>query len=62
MAGTIGGLLAQGVSPAEAAAAGVYLHGAAGELLSRDYGDAGGLAGDLIKLLPEARREILRVH
>ncbi|HTE86560.1 MAG TPA: NAD(P)H-hydrate dehydratase, partial [Dehalococcoidia bacterium] len=62
LAGTIGGLLAQGMPAVEAAAAAVYLHAAAGELLSRDFGDAGGLAGDLLRLLPEARREILRVR
>lgn len=62
LAGTIAGLLAQGVTPFEAAAAGVYLHAAAGELLSRDFGDAGGLAADLVRLLPEARREILQVR
>jgi ADP-dependent NAD(P)H-hydrate dehydratase / NAD(P)H-hydrate epimerase len=62
LAGAIGGLIAQGVPPSDAAAAGVYLHAAAGELLSRDYGDAGGLAGDLLRLLPEARREIQRLR
>jgi NAD(P)H-hydrate epimerase len=62
LAGVIGGLLAQGIAKEEAAAAGVYLHAAAGELLSRDFGTAGGLAGDLVKLLPEARQEILRVR
>jgi NAD(P)H-hydrate epimerase len=62
LAGAIAGLLAQGVEPADAAAAGVYLHAAAGELLARDFGEAGGLAGDLVLLLPEARREILSVR
>ena len=62
LAGAIGGLLAQGLAPADAAGVGVYLHGAAGELLARDFGDAGGLAGDLLRLLPEARREILQVR
>ncbi|MGI8549871.1 MAG: NAD(P)H-hydrate dehydratase [Dehalococcoidia bacterium] len=62
LAGAIAGLMAQGLAPFDAAAAGVYLHGAAGELMSRDIGDAGGLAGDLLKLLPEARREILQVR
>ena len=62
LAGTISGLLAQGLAPADAAGTGVYLHAAAGELLARDFGDAGGLAGDLVRLLPEARREILQVR
>jgi hydroxyethylthiazole kinase-like uncharacterized protein yjeF len=62
LAGTIAGLIAQGLAPGDAAAAGVYLHAAAGELMARDFGDAGGLAGDLLRLLPEARREILQVR
>jgi hydroxyethylthiazole kinase-like uncharacterized protein yjeF len=62
LAGTIAGLLAQGMALAEAAAAGVYVHGAAGELLSQEFGDAGGLAADLLRLLPMARREILRTR
>ncbi len=59
LAGTIAGLLAQAVAPADAAALGVYLHAAAGDLMARDTGDAGGVAGDLLRLLPEARRAIL---
>jgi len=62
LAGTIAGLLAQGLEPGEAAAAGVYLHGLAGELMSQRYGDAGGLAGDLLRLLPAARSEIMQGH
>lgn len=62
LAGTIAGLLAQGLEPADAAAAGVYLHAAAGELMSHEFGEAGGLASDLLRLLPAARSEILRVR
>jgi NAD(P)H-hydrate epimerase len=47
LAGTIGGLLAQGLEPFEAAGLGVYLHGAAAELLSEDYGESGLLASEL---------------
>jgi len=62
LAGTIAGLLAQGLAPPNAAAVGVYLHGAAGELLGNEFGDSGGLASDLLRFLPAARLEILRVH
>lgn len=62
LAGAIAGLMAQGLKAEYAAAAAVYLHGAAGELMCRNFGDAGGLAGDLQRLLPEARREILQVR
>ncbi len=59
LAGAIAGLLAQGLTAGDAAAAGVYLHAAAGELMARETGDAGGLAGDLLRLLPEVRRQML---
>lgn len=47
LAGVIGGLLAQGLPPEKAAALGVYLHGAAGDLAAEEYGSAGMIAGDL---------------
>ena len=56
LAGTIGGLLAQGMEPFEAASAGVYLHSRAGLLVSERLGDAGLLASDLLPELPLALR------
>jgi NAD(P)H-hydrate epimerase len=47
LTGTIGGLLARGLEPTEAAAAGAYVHGLAGVLAGRDLGD-GALAGDVL--------------
>ncbi len=47
LAGAIGALLAQGLAPFDAARLGVYLHGAAGEVVRDRLGDAGLLAGDL---------------
>ena len=58
LAGAIAGLLAQGMSPMDAACAGVYLHGMAGELLREQYGVSGGLAGDLPVLLAKAQRNL----
>ena len=58
LAGVIAGLLAQGASPFDAAACGVYLHGAAGEQARQAMGDAGVLAGDLLPLLPAAMRAV----
>ncbi|MFL5731812.1 MAG: NAD(P)H-hydrate dehydratase [Chloroflexia bacterium] len=58
LAGTIVGLLAQGLTPVNAACAGVYLHGLAGELLREEYGPAGGLAGDLPVLLARAQKQV----
>ncbi len=58
LAGTIGGLLAQGMAPYEAATAGVFLHSRAGLLACETLGDAGLLAGDLLPLLPVARKQL----
>ena len=58
LAGAIAGIIAQGASPVEAAIAGVYLHGLAGEFLAEKYGPAGGLAGDLPELLALAQKRV----
>lgn len=52
LAGVIAGLLAQGLAPFDAAALGVYLHGAAGRLVQAELGDMGALASDLLPRLP----------
>jgi NAD(P)H-hydrate epimerase len=54
LAGAIAGLLAQGLTPFEAAALGVYLHSTAGRLVRSELGDAGALASDLLPRLPLA--------
>lgn len=58
LSGTIGALLAQGLAPYDAARLGVYLHGAAGEVLRERLGDAGLLAGDLPIEITIARRRL----
>jgi NAD(P)H-hydrate epimerase len=58
LAGTIAGLIAQGMAPFEAAASGVYVHGAAAEEAGMDFGDRGMLAGDLLPALPKAIRVV----
>ena len=58
LAGCIAGLLAQGLSPFEAAVVGAYLHGLAGELARDRLWQAGVMAGDLAELIPVAMREI----
>lgn len=58
LAGAIAGLMAQGLHPFDAACLGVYLHGAAGEVLRHEVGDAGTLAGDLLPLLPRVIKAI----
>jgi ADP-dependent NAD(P)H-hydrate dehydratase / NAD(P)H-hydrate epimerase len=59
LSGTIGGLLAQGCSPWNAAVAGAYVHGLAGDLLRAQYGDAGTIASDLLSQLPIARMRVV---
>ncbi|MCS7309466.1 MAG: NAD(P)H-hydrate dehydratase [Armatimonadetes bacterium] len=55
LTGVIAGLLAQeGVNLEDAAVAGVYLHGLAGDLAAREVGMAGMIAGDILRYLPQA--------
>ncbi|HEV2235600.1 MAG TPA: NAD(P)H-hydrate dehydratase [Ktedonobacterales bacterium] len=57
LAGTIAGLLAQGLEPVAAARVGVYLHGQAGLLAREVFGVAGVVAGDLLPQLPVAQQQ-----
>ena len=52
LTGIIAGLVAQGISIAEAAVCGVYLHGLAGSLACSNVGLA---AGEIAAFLPKAR-------
>ena len=54
LTGVIGGLLAQGLPPEDAACCGVYIHGEAGEAVRREVGEMGGLAGDLLDRIPRS--------
>ncbi|HQG45318.1 MAG TPA: NAD(P)H-hydrate dehydratase, partial [bacterium] len=54
LTGVIAGLLAQGLSPLDAALCGVWLHGAAGDLARDRKGEMGMIAGDLLETLPTA--------
>ena len=58
LAGTIGALLAQGLTPFAAARLGVYLHGSAGDIVRERFGDAGLLASDLPDALAISRRRL----
>ncbi len=59
LTGLIGGFLSRGWSMAEAAIAGVYLHGLAADLLAEHMGQAGILAGELLNVLPGLMASIL---
>jgi hydroxyethylthiazole kinase-like uncharacterized protein yjeF len=52
LTGLIAGFLAQGLSPFDAACAGVYCHGKAADRLARRWGDRGMLATDLLPEIP----------
>jgi hydroxyethylthiazole kinase-like uncharacterized protein yjeF len=59
LSGVIGSLMAQGLDPFEAAAAGAYLHGRSGELAAAELGtDVSVIAGDLIKAFPKSLAEM----
>jgi hydroxyethylthiazole kinase-like uncharacterized protein yjeF len=52
LTGVISGLLTRGMPVINAATAGVYLHGLAGDLLAEEMGQAGVIAGDLLDVIP----------
>ena len=58
LAGIIAGLAARGAAPAQAAAWGAYLHGAAGRALARRLGPVGFLARELLDELPALLRRL----
>jgi len=54
LTGVIGGLIAQGMPTEEAARAGVYLHGAAADMIAKKIGAVGFLATEVIAAIPLA--------
>ena len=60
LAGAIAGLIAQGVEPYDAAGLAVYLHGAAAETFSAEYGHAGLLASELGPALARTAHRLRR--
>lgn len=59
LTGMIAGLLAQGFNAADAAMAGVYLHGLAGDVYAEAESETSLIAGDLLRTLPETLKRIL---
>ncbi len=59
LAGLLGGFLAQGLCPYDAARAAVYVHGRAGDGASRALSQAGLLAGDVIDELSLVLRDLM---
>jgi ADP-dependent NAD(P)H-hydrate dehydratase / NAD(P)H-hydrate epimerase len=58
LTGIIAGLTAQGLSAVDAAVAGVYVHGLAGDLAKKSLGELGMIAGDILRHLPYALRRL----
>ncbi|HEX8090754.1 MAG TPA: NAD(P)H-hydrate dehydratase, partial [Blastocatellia bacterium] len=58
LAGLIGGLMARGASPQQAAAWSVYVHARAGERLARSIGPLGFLAREMLPIFPSLFAEL----
>jgi NAD(P)H-hydrate epimerase len=62
LAGMIGALLARGLGGWSAAAAGVYLHGRAGDLAAARVGQESLVAGDLVDALPASIASVVEAR
>ena len=58
LTGVIASLLAQGLETEEAARAGVYIHGLAGDMAAQQYGEHGLTAGDIAEHIAYAIKKI----
>lgn len=58
LTGVIASLAGQGLAPLDAARAGVYLHGRAGDLAAAEKGEYGLIASDIAEALPYALKEV----
>jgi hydroxyethylthiazole kinase-like uncharacterized protein yjeF len=59
LSGILGGLLAQGLIPREAACLGVYLHGEVADYIAAGQGEIGLLASDVIEGVPAGLKRLL---
>ena len=60
LTGMIAGFISQGLSPVDAAKAGVYLHGLSGDLMAEKRGEMSLTAMDILKGLPKAIKKVQR--
>jgi len=58
LTGLIGGFLAQGLAPYDAARLGAYVHGLAGDIAAKEVGETAMLPRDLAAALPKALRKL----
>ena len=59
LSGIIGGLAAQGLCPKDAANAGAYIHGLAGDLAAEALTEISLTAGDIVSYIPAAFKTVL---
>ena len=59
LAGCIGAFLGRGMKPMEAASAGVFIHGMAGDLAAHEIGETGMTASDICRQIPFAIKNII---
>lgn len=57
LTGIIAAFIAQGLSPYDAASAGVFIHGLAGDICTREIGERGMTPSDVVIALPRAIKE-----
>jgi ADP-dependent NAD(P)H-hydrate dehydratase / NAD(P)H-hydrate epimerase len=60
LTGLIGGFLAQGLTPWDAARLGVYLHGLAADIFVSRHGPRGMIAGDLLRIFPDVLDQFIQ--
>jgi hydroxyethylthiazole kinase-like uncharacterized protein yjeF len=60
LTGLIGGFLAQGLTPWDAARLGVYLHGLASDIFVSRHGPRGMIAGDLLRIFPDVLNQFIQ--
>lgn len=58
LTGVVGGFLAQGLEPFDAARLAVYVHGLAGDLAAKDKGEIGLIASDILENVPYAVKSL----
>jgi len=58
LTGVVAALIGQGLEASQAAAAGAYIHGLAGDIAARRHGMMSMVAGDILAALPEASLEV----
>jgi ADP-dependent NAD(P)H-hydrate dehydratase / NAD(P)H-hydrate epimerase len=62
LTGVIAALIAQGLTPYDAARLGVYVHGMAGDLVASERGPQGMVAGDVAEAMPRALMTLARLR